>query len=763
VVIAHRLLESSIEAGGALGKPVASYRFHLADGTVASVEIRERDEISVIPDSIWSVGVLPFGAIHDNQPHVYPRDRGAWSDGGRRQEEVMRAVPRAYYLWTWVNSRPEVALTHIEIVPLGPRFIIAGITLGHADEHPFIREPAREITIVVGQNGVPAVTGDLEVEVDRGVVGYPYALPEASEDEFLNDQTYKGWGAPQNPHGSPAYVRLAAVPSATVIVKQGGTVLGSARWGDLERSGVVQPTPQLRVELVDRGRNWVRTRVLDEATGELLPCRIHFRSPEGIPYQPHGHHAHVNSNHDSWNVMHGGDVRLGQMTYAYIDGRCEGWLPRGEVLVDVARGFEYEPLRSRVSIAPGQQELVLRLRRWRNMNAERWFSGDTHVHFLSTQGSHLEARGEDLNVVNLLQAQWGHLFTSVEEFIGQPSVSADGQTIVYVSQENRQHFLGHLILLGLKEPVMPWSSDGPGEAELGGSLESTMADWADRCHAQGGTVVVPHFPIPNGELAALIATGRVDAVEFHRHSEYRHLEYYRYLNAGYRLPLAGGTDKMSSALPVGLYRTYVYIPPEQEFTYDTWRENLRLGRSFMSAGPLLDFSVDGARIGATVTLPGSGGRVEVQARAESIFPIHRLEIVQHGTVVAAVDDPAGTRSLTLQTTIPINNTTWLAARVSGGPSFNQPRLHFDEGSRGIFAHTSPIYVACGGAWALMDRDSAQHMLNLVNGSLRYTREVALHHRPGSVTHHHGEEDHAAYLQRPYVQASELIRQRLQDS
>ena len=27
------------------------------------------------------------------------------------------------------------------------------------------------------------------------------------------------------------------------------------------------------------------------------------------------------------------------------------------------------------------------MRRWTNMNQQRWFSGDTHVHFLSTQGS----------------------------------------------------------------------------------------------------------------------------------------------------------------------------------------------------------------------------------------------------------------------------------------------------------------------------------------------------------------------------------------
>ena len=77
-----------------------------------------------------------------------------------------------------------------------------------------------------------------------------------------------------------------------------------------------------------------------------------------------------------------------------------------------------------------------------------------------------------------------------------------------------------------------------------------MSDWADRCHAQGGTVIIPHLPNPNGEPATLIAMGRADTVEMLRHWMYNHKEYYRYLNWGYKLPLVGGTDKMSNDVPV---------------------------------------------------------------------------------------------------------------------------------------------------------------------------------------------------------------------
>jgi hypothetical protein len=453
----------------------------------------------------------------------------------------------------------------------------------------------------------------------------------------------------------------------------------------------------------------------------------------------------------------GGDLRLGQVTYAYIDGQCQGWLPRGDVIVDVARGFEYEPLRTQVRIEPGQRDLTLRLKRWTNMNARRWFSGDSHVHFLGTQGAHREAQGEDLNVVNLLQSQWGHLFTNTEDFIGAPTTTNAGQTIVYCSQENRQHFLGHLTLWGLKTPVMPWCSDGTGEAELGGTLEETMSAWADACHAQGGTVIIPHLPSPNGEPAALIATGRADAVEMLRHGPYMHTEYYRYLNCGYRLPLVGGTDKMSSDVPVGLYRTYVYVPDDEEFNYTNWCKNVTQGRTFLSGGPIIHLSVEGREIGDTVQLSGPG-TVEVEAWAESIFPIHTLQIVQQGRVVAASEESTGTRRLSLKAKIQVNGHTWLAARC-GGPNYTTVS-HHDGWRRGLFAHTSPIYIACGGEWWLFDREAAQYMLTLIDGNLTYIRETATLPQPGTVTHHHGEADHLAYLERPFLEAQAAIHKRM---
>jgi hypothetical protein len=383
------------------------------------------------------------------------------------------------------------------------------------------------------------------------------------------------------------------------------------------------------------------------------------------------------------------------------------------------------------------------------MAAEGWWSGDSHVHFLSTPGAQLEQRGEDLRVVNLLQAQWGALFTNTEDFSGRPSVIDGGGYVTYVGQENRQHVLGHTILWGLKEPVMPWSSDGPDEAELGGALDATLSDWADRTHAQGGTVVAAHFPNPNGEPAVLVATGRADAVEMLAHSDDAVLEYYRYLNSGYRLPLVGGTDKMSSAVPVGLYRTYARL--DEEFSYEAWCRAVRAGRTFLSGGPLLTLSADGREPGDTVELSGAG-TVSVHAGVRSIFPLRSLEVVRNGEVVMRAEANGG-RQAEISGELRVDGNSWIACRAFGVD------YHLDEWGRRVFAHTSPVYVACGGVWTMTSPEGIRYMRTLVEGAREYVRHTAVRRSDQFTTHHHGEADHLAWLERPFTEALRALDER----
>ena len=231
-----------------------------------------------------------------------------------------------------------------------------------------------------------------------------------------------------------------------------------------------------------------------------------------------------------------------------------------------------------------------------------------------------------------------------------------------------------------------------------------------------------------------------------RQQPFPHMEYYRYLNGGYRLPLAGGTDKMSADVPVGLYRTYVRLPEGESFDYDAWCRNMAAGRTYLSGGPLLELSVDGLDIGDTLRLPEGGGTVTVRACAESILPIHSLQIVQAGEVVAETRDVAGARRLDLTADVHVTEDSWIAART-GGPNYFDAPEHHDGWHRKRFGHTSPVYVTTGeGDWSMWSDETARYMLTLIDGSVQYIRQRSTQYPAGHAVHHHGHDDHQAYLE-----------------
>ena len=170
------------------------------------------------------------------------------------------------------------------------------------------------------------------------------------------------------------------------------------------------------------------------------------------------------------------------------------------------------------------------------------------------------------------------------------------------------------------------------------------------------------------------------------------------------MPLAGGTDKMSSDTAVGLYRTYVRLEPGEAFSHDTWTRGLRAGRTFHSGGPILRFRVDGREIGDTIDLPAGGGTVEVEASAESATPFHSLVLVggrprrrrRRGAEPAS--GGSSFASASASTGAGVARRPARRARLLCRPS------HAGLVRRGVFAHTSPIYVAArnDGDWSMRD-------------------------------------------------------------
>jgi hypothetical protein len=458
--------------------------------------------------------------------------------------------------------------------------------------------------------------------------------------------------------------------------------------------------------------------VVDARTGEPVAARVRFLAPDGRYLPPLGHRDEINPG---LNEDAGADVVLGGAAYAYVPGRFPIVLPAGTVEVEVVRGFGYRPLRRTVTVGDGRAPLVLPLDPVDGPAGDGWVAVDCHVHFISPTAALLQAQAEGIAITNLLATQWGDHHTSVTDLPVGVVADGAGEHIVVMGSENRQNMLGHIGLLGASQAVLPMASAGPPEARMGDPLEWLMADWADAARAQDGLAVAVHFPLPYAEVAADIVSGRIDAIELQALAPGADgpsvREWYRFLRCGYRLPVVGGTDKMSSEIPLGAIRTYARLDPDVPLSFGAWADAVRAGRTFVSSGAFVDLRVDGRGPGETVRLGRDGGTVEVVAEASAAQPvIAGLELVHDGTVVAAATADSTDR-LTVNERVTVTSGGWLAARV-----VSRERIH-SAFATAMGAHSSPIYLDVPDRPAFAAEDAAA-IGTIIDGARTWIETVA---------------------------------------
>ena len=445
---------------------------------------------------------------------------------------------------------------------------------------------------------------------------------------------------------------------------------------------------------------------------------------------------------------------LGGATYAYVPGRFPIELPDGAVQVEVVRGFGYRPLTRSLDIDgngdSGRAPLVLPLEPVAGPAGADWIAVDCHVHFISPTSALLQARAEGVAIVNLLATQWGDHHTSGADLPAAVVADPTGRHMVVMGSENRQNMLGHIGLLGASDAILPMASAGAPEARLGDPLTGLIADWADAARAQGGLALAVHFPLPYAEVAADIVSGKIDAVEMQALTpdvdgpSIR--EWYRFLNCGYRLPIVGGTDKMSAEIPLGAIRTYARLDPGAPISFATWATAVRAGRTFVSSGSFVDLEVDGCAPGDVIRLGRGGGSVEVRAAASAAQPvIDRLELVHDGVVIAAASANGSDRA-SLSERVTVSKGGWLAARVT-----SREQIHSGFATS-MGAHSSPIYVEVPGkpAFAL---DDAAAIGTIIDGARTWVEQIATVRSPAERARL------AAYMAASRATLDDLVRER----
>jgi hypothetical protein len=389
------------------------------------------------------------------------------------------------------------------------------------------------------------------------------------------------------------------------------------------------------------------------------------------------------------------------------------------VYVEISKGFEIRPVRKVITVTRATKEIVVKIEKVLPWRENGWVSADTHVHFLSPNSALLEGAGEGVNVVNLLASQWGELMTNVGDFDGKTThgskeAGGDGEYLVRVGTENRQHVMGHISLLGYDGNIIaPMTTGGPSESAMGDPIEVLLTEWAQQCGARNGLAVLPHFPNPRCEGAASIVAGNIDGVEMCAGiSAYSLSDWYRYLNCGYFVPVVGGTDKMSATMAVGKMRTYSRIPGNRAFSYETWKDTVRSGETFVTCGPLMEFAVEGKSAGTRIKMTQTGGTVDVSWKIASVaIPMSRIELIVNGEICESKKvrkwEDAGSWS------IKIDKSSWIALLVRG---------HYRDKPEIIAAHSSPVMLELKDS-PFMTAADAVTILEQIEGALAFLDTV----------------------------------------
>ena len=464
--------------------------------------------------------------------------------------------------------------------------------------------------------------------------------------------------------------------------------------GDDERMQLKRvPTVGGEVEIVEvksydwgvpTGRVLVRSRV----DGENAAVRMTARDASGHPVIPD---AGAVRNEFQWDRI-----------FFYSDGSIELIAPAGELTVGAVHGFETEFTEQTVRVRPGETTVVaLDLHRIWNPRAAGWAAGDTHFHLnyggpyrLVPEDLVLDMQGEAMHVGTPLLANLHNRFNEQDLL---PWRRPEAPHLAF-GQEVRSHFLGHLSLLAVDEFFWPWVW-GPGY-QVYGEDDRVNAEALRHGRARGGLGGYVHpvsvddpfteetmDSIPIGLIADAVL-GELDLIEVAClwTSEVGTASlWHEILNLGIPLAASAGSDVMTDyyrTMTIGATRAYVRT--EGTLSMRSYLDGLKAGRSFITTGPLIDFSVGGKQPGDVVATDARP--LDWSLDVYSALPFERVEIFVNGKVAASFDglDRAGQRTYRGSLEVPTGG--WVTARVTG-ENTGWPALN-----ESLYAESSPIWL-----------------------------------------------------------------------
>jgi hypothetical protein len=366
-----------------------------------------------------------------------------------------------------------------------------------------------------------------------------------------------------------------------------------------------------------------------------------------------------------------------------------------------------------------------------NLKSKGWYSGSNHNHMNYAGNLHntipnmfMMNAAEDADMISLQIANKDNRVLDYQNYVpGQvqhPLSTKD--RVMHVGQEYRPPFYGHISLFNLKEHLIsPFVTGYEGTGIE--SLYPSNTDILRYAKEQGGigAYVHPFFgnadPVESdlGGAKTLPVDVALEAASYHELWSQAATDaglnvWYRLLNNGFRVPVTGGEDSISSLHRVELVasvRGYFNLGVGQ-LSWPNWMKNLLAGRGFVTNGPLIEFTANqGIMPGQEVSLPSGGGTVTFHGTLTSTAPLQRFELVSMGQVVSTGTLTADNQRGTFEAPIKIERSGWYSARAIGAANT------FPVENTRPQAVTNPIYVVVGNQ-PIRDRASAEYFMRWID-------------------------------------------------
>jgi TolB protein len=468
---------------------------------------------------------------------------------------------------------------------------------------------------------------------------------------------------------------------------------------------------------------WVQTpgrvRIHTRIGGEPAAARLHVTDAAGHPVVPD----------DRMIRFDGQNGRV----FFYSPGVVTLPVAPGEVSVHAVQGLATPEATATATVESGETvDVTVDLEPVWDATEAGWASGDHHFHLnyggpyrLTPADLVLDMKGEGLDVASPLLANlhdrlvdthlWGY-------------DDAPGAPIIAFGQEVRSHFHGHVKLLGATDLFWPWiwgpyyevygRDDRPnaealqfgrGRGGLGGYVHP-VALRAPFAEGNAGSV-------PTG-LVADAVQGEVDLIEvacLWTDEIGTAAVWHRLLSWGTPVAASAGSDVMSNyyrTMAVGATRAYVR--GDGPLTYRSHLEGLGAGRSFVTNGPFLEFTLGEAGPGEVVDAGEQAWTLDLA----SAVAVDTVEVFVNGEVVwqgAGLEAP-GTRSYSGTVSLPEGG--WVTARARGGEA-TWPVMDSYP-----FAETSPVWIgAVGSTDPEAKGRAARDLLRILDAAETRTQEA----------------------------------------